>query len=119
VSLASHLGIAAGERVCVFNKPASVDLASLHLDSLERATTLLVFLRSLDELDDQSALRAAAMRKGLRVWIAFPKGAKLGSDLSREALREYFRKRRLRASRIVAIDARWSALNCLPFCGRD
>jgi hypothetical protein len=45
-----------------------------------------------------------------RLWIAYPKSGKLGTDLNRDILAELIRQKSFDPVRQVAIDDTWSAL---------
>jgi hypothetical protein len=47
-------------------------------------------------------------------WVAYPKAAKVGTDLNRDSLAALMTARALRPVRQVAIDDTWSALRFRP-----
>lgn len=54
-------------------------------------------------------LRASLAPGGI-LWLCYPKGKALGTDLDRDVVRETAARHRLEAVALVAIDAVWSAL---------
>jgi hypothetical protein len=52
----------------------------------------------------------AAVKEGGMVWISYPKGKSLDTDLNRDVLREELATLGLEAVRQIAIDDTWSAL---------
>jgi len=58
-------------------------------------------------------LRASLGPRGI-LWLCYPKGRALGTDLDREVIRAIVGKAGLQAVAIVAVDDVWSALRVKP-----
>ncbi len=77
-----------------------------------RFDLILAFLTQQAELERMvPRFRKALGAEGL-IWIAYPKGARLSTDLNRDIVRETVAPLGLETVAIVAIDQVWSALRC-------
>jgi hypothetical protein len=107
-----------GMRVYVVGAPAGFEAEISRLPKgIERARTLSgkvdlvhAFFTRKSELDQDAASFAKALGPGGILWISYPKGKGLGTDLNRDVLREAGEKKGLEAVAQVAIDEVWSAL---------
>src|SRR3954452_21457782 len=107
-------------RVCVLAAPTgfSAELARLP-KSIERAPTLrghfdLVqgfFTRRAQLASSLKRLCAAVAPAGI-LWISYPKGKALGTDLNRDIIHDLVPDFGLDAVAQVAVDDVWSALRC-------
>lgn len=110
-SIARKLSVEPGTAVRVIGLPARFVPEDLVLVDSSRADAVLVFVRTLDELDDRCAAVIAAAKAGRPAWIAYPKAGQLDTDLTRAVLSGYMReKKHVRAVGQVALDAVWSAM---------
>ncbi len=108
-----------GARVCVVGAPAAFEAqlaAAKDVARLERLGKDLdlvqaFFTRRAHLERDASRLKAAIGDRGL-LWVCYPKAKALGTDLSREVVRETVAAAGLEAVAIVAVDEVWSALRC-------
>jgi len=69
------------------------------------------YTRKSQVLKDAAKLRDALEPGGI-LWLTYPKGKTLATDLNRDILRETVAPLGLEAVAIVAVDAQWSALRC-------
>src|SRR5262249_17198470 len=69
-----------------------------------------LFATHLKDVLARAAKLKTAVKEGGMVWISYPKGKTLETDLNRDVLREAFSTRGLEAVRQIAIDDTWSAL---------
>jgi hypothetical protein len=79
-----------------------------------QADALLLFAENRAELDAGLGV-VGSVRPGGILWIAYRKGgARAGTDLDRDILREYLQPKGLTAVSLVALDATWSAMRFKP-----
>ena len=77
----------------------------------ERADWVLLFARSRAELEQYLPVAQARLASGGAIWVAYRKGgAKAGSDIHRDDIRDFAQTAGLDSVAMVAIDAGWSAL---------
>lgn len=108
-----------GARVCVVGAPAAFEAQLAAAKDLARQEKLgkdldlvqAFFTRRAHLERDVSRLKAALGDRGL-LWVCYPKAKALGTDLSRDVVRETVAGAGLEAVAIVAVDAVWSALRC-------
>jgi hypothetical protein len=78
--------------------------------SVSSAGVVILYATSKAEVQD----RLPEVRKSLgpeaRLWVAYPKARKLGTDLNRDILAAALRQHGLETVRMVSIDDTWSAL---------
>lgn len=118
--LLAKLRFKVGMRVYVIGAPVGfeTELAALP-DDIVRAARLtgsfdlvIAFLaRTADVVRDVPKL-AKAVKPGGMLWLAYPKGRALATDLNRDIVRETVEPMGLETVAIVAIDEVWSALRC-------
>lgn len=112
--LAKKLNLKSGMMVRVVAAPEGVDLSSLSTTADEAADGVLVFVRTLAEVDRLGKTAVEAAREGRITWMAYPKGGQLETDLNRDILWERMRDRGIQANRQVSIDDVWSAMRFKP-----
>jgi hypothetical protein len=108
-----------GARVCVVGAPAAFEaqLAAAkevaRQEKLGKAFDLVqaFFTRRAHLERDVSRLKAAIGVRGL-LWVCYPKAKALGTDLSRDVVRETVAGAGLQAVALVAVDQVWSAMRC-------
>lgn len=109
-----------GMRVCVVGAPSgfAAELARLP-KSIERVATLRgrfdlvqAFVTRKAELTTLAPRICTALGPDGIVWIAYPKGRALGTDLTRDVIHEIAPAWGLRTVAQVAIDEVWSAMRC-------
>ena len=72
---------------------------------------VIVFVRTLAEVDQLIGHVHEALRTGRSAWIAYPKAGKLGTNLNRDILyRHAGLVHHIAGSRQVSIDDTWSAM---------
>lgn len=71
------------------------------------------FYKQSDLEQDIDSMKQALKRNGY-LWIAFPKGHQMETDLSRDILREDLVRHGLSVVSVVSIDAIWSAVRLKP-----
>src|SRR6202011_5894038 len=105
-----------GARVCVVGAPATFEgqLAAAkevaRVEKLGKELDLVqaFFTRRAHLERDVSRLKAAIGERGL-LWLCYPKGKALGTDLNRDVVRETVAVAGLEAVALVAVDEVWSA----------
>ncbi len=110
------MGISQGIRAHLVNAPDSA-VRALDLPEIEIETRLgghfgyiHLFALSQQELDGSLPKLQGHLREGGALWVSWPKGRKLGSDLNlREVIRIGY-SHGLLESTTLAVDATWSAM---------
>jgi hypothetical protein len=108
--LAKKLNIKTGMTVQVVTGPAEVDLSGLPTTAGPSADGVLVFVRTLSDIDRNLQPLFDATETGRIAWMAYPKARQLGTDLDRDILGKHMRQKGMDAVRQVAIDDTWSAM---------
>jgi len=110
-ALGKKLLLKPGMRVALVAEPA--DQRQLY-DGIETssATPAAVVLYAATAKDLGAALPLARKRLGAdaRLWIAYPKAKKLGTDLNRDALWKLMEPEGFEGVRLVSLDETWSAM---------
>jgi hypothetical protein len=113
-SLFKKLQIKPGMRIAVLHAPP--DFAKL-LDGVDHATSVRgtfdlihTFVTTKKDATSEAPNLAKALRAGGILWVSYPKGKKIVTDLNRDILREELEEHGLIAVSQVAIDEVWSAL---------
>ena len=114
-----------GMRVAVLGAPAGFEAELAAARGVERVRTLekdldlvQAFFTRRTHLDRElTRLRRSLGLRGI-LWLCYPKGRALDTDLNRDVVRERAARKGLRAVSIVAVDAVWSALRCKLAAGR-
>jgi hypothetical protein len=114
-----------GMRVAVLGAPAGFEAELVTAKGVERVRTLekdldlvQAFFTRRSNLDRElTRLKGSLGPKGI-LWLCYPKGRALDTDLNRDVVRELAARKGLRAVSIVAVDAVWSALRCKLAGGR-
>ncbi len=114
MSLAKKLNLKDGMKVRVLGKPAGVDLDDLAATASAKAEAILVFVKTLAELDSKGAPLVEAAKQDRIAWAAYPKAGQLGTDLDRDVLWKYLMKQGIQGVRQVALDPVWSAMRFRP-----
>jgi hypothetical protein len=107
-----------GMRVYVVGAPAGFEAEMSRLPKgIERAPTLAreldlvhAFFTRKSEFNHEASKLKKALKPGGILWVSYPKGAGLATDLNRDILREIAMKKGLEAVAQIAIDDVWSAL---------
>jgi hypothetical protein len=114
MDLAQKLQIKPGQSVALIDAPPDVALPSATVAvAPQQADVVIGFVIVHSDLDRLSAVVAAALDDRL-AWIGYPKGGKLGTDLSRDRLVHAVGTHRVQPVGQVSIDDTWSALRFRP-----
>jgi phage-related baseplate assembly protein len=114
MSLAKKLNLKEGMKVRVLGKPADMDLGDLATTTSAKAEGVLVFVKTLAEVEAKAAPAIAAAKADGLAWIAYPKAKQLGTDLNRDILWQHLLKEGIQGVRQVALDEQWSAMRFRP-----
>ena len=117
MTIFKKLQIKPGMRIAVIGAPAAFEkrLGGLP-EGVTRAKVAageldLIHLFATDKRGALAATKlAGSLRDGGILWVSYPKGKKLATDLNRDVLRVELAKHGLEAVSQVAIDEVWSAL---------
>lgn len=114
MDLATKLQIKPDVSVSVVGGPTGFAVTGRPLAPSPRAAGAVVgFVTRRAEIARQRAVLAAAAADRI-AWLAYPKAGQLGTDITRDTLREDVAALGLDAVRQVAIDETWSALRLRP-----
>lgn len=108
--LAKKLNQKSGMTLRVVAAPDDVDLSPLSTSADEAAEGVLVFVRTLAEVERLGKAAVDAATEGKVTWMAYPKARQLETDLNRDILWKTMRERGIEANRQVSIDDVWSAM---------
>lgn len=114
MSLAKKLNLKSGTAMRVIAKPAGVDLGDVVATTAVDPPAVLVFVKTLAEVDAKTGPAVEAAKRDRIAWIAYPKAGQLGTDLSRDILWKQLQKRGIQAVRQIALDDVWSAIRFRP-----
>jgi hypothetical protein len=115
-SVAKKMGIKEGSRAILVNAPEAAR-GAIDPPSLEVATELSgafgyihLFTRTQAELDETFPKLKARLEPTGMLWVSWPKGGKLGTDLSLPKVIKIGYRHGLVESTCLSVDATWSAL---------
>ena len=114
MSLAKKLNLKDGMKARVVGKPAEVTLDDVVTTTSAKSEALLVFFKTLAEVDATCAPLLEAARADRIAWAVYPKAGQLGTDLNRDLLAHHLERQGIQPVRQVAIDSVWSALRFRP-----
>jgi hypothetical protein len=114
MSLAKKLNLKDGMKARVLGKPAGVDLGDVASTTSARADAVLLFVKTLAEVDAKGAPFVEAAREDRLAWVAYPKAGQLGTDLNRDILWKHLQAQGIDGVRQVALDDVWSAMRFRP-----
>ena len=100
--------------VRVVGKPAGVDLDDVVVTSSAKADAILLFVKTIADVDKMCGPVVKAAKADRLAWIAYPRARQLGTDLNRDILWQHLLKRHIRGVRQVPIDEVWSAMRFRP-----
>lgn len=112
--LAKKLNAPSGTRLHVVGKPAEVDLAGLATAPAGEADGVMVFVRTLADVEATCGPLVDAARADRLAWVVYPKAGKLGTDLNRDVLWKHLQRQGIQGVRQVAVDDTWSAMRFRP-----
>jgi hypothetical protein len=114
MSLAKKLNLKEGMKLRVVGKPKEVDLDDVQTTPSQNAEAVLVFVRTLADVDSAGWAAVSAAKKGQLSWIAYPKAGQLETDLNRDVLWTHLLEQGIQGVRQIAIDDVWSAMRFKP-----
>lgn len=114
MSLAKKLNLKDGMKVRIVGKPTGVDVDDVSTTTSAMAEGVLVFVKTLAEVDAKCGPVVHAAKADHLAWIAYPKAGQLGTDLNRDILWKHLLKQGIQGVRQVAIDDVWSAMRFRP-----
>ena len=112
-SLLSKLGIGEGSGVCLLHAPKDFALAKgkWKRATIESADVMIAFYPNAAALSRDLPTLAGTLRKGLRLWIAWPKkSGPAATDLSMPRVREMAQLYGLTDYKVCALDEKWSGM---------
>jgi hypothetical protein len=112
--LAKKLNLKDGMKVRVVGKPANVDLGDVAVTSSAKAEGVIVFVRTLADVDAMCGPVLDAAKEDRIAWIMYPKAGQLDTDLNRDILWKHLLKKNIQGVRQIAIDSVWSAMRFRP-----
>lgn len=118
MDLSAKMQIKPGQRIAVLadidNVPPVVPEGAETAATPQEADVVVAFVRTREDLDGTAVPAIEAARQDKLVWIAYPKGGKLGTDVNRDILRNTLESRMIQPVRQIALDDVWSALRFRP-----
>ncbi|MGH2351350.1 MAG: hypothetical protein ACRDJN_07010 [Chloroflexota bacterium] len=114
MSLAKKLNLKEGMKVRVVGTPAGVDLDDVAVATSDEAEGVIVFVKTLADVDAQCGPLVDAAKQDRLAWVAYPKAGQLGTDLNRDVLWKHLLKDDIQGVRQIAIDDIWSAIRFRP-----
>src|SRR5206468_10679166 len=82
--LAKKMNLKDGMKVRVVARPPGVDLDDVEVTSSAKADAILVFVRTLADVDKRCAPAVEAEKQDRLAWNAYPMAKQLGTDLNRD-----------------------------------
>ncbi|MGH9271121.1 MAG: hypothetical protein ACRDZ2_07595 [Ilumatobacteraceae bacterium] len=115
-TVAEKMGVRAGSRAHLIDAPSETQ-AALELPSVDlshrlqgRFDYLHLFVRRIEDLDRRFPRLRDHLRDGGMLWVSWPKGRRLGTDLTlRDVIRIGY-SHGLVESTTLAVDSTWSAI---------
>ncbi|NMO15756.1 hypothetical protein HPC49_03355 [Pyxidicoccus fallax] len=101
-------------KVRVIGKPSGVDLDDVVTTTSAKAEALLIFVKTLADVDAKCAPLIEAAKADRIAWAAYPKAGQLGTDLNRDILWKHLLQQDIQGIRQIAIDDVWSAMRFRP-----
>jgi hypothetical protein len=114
VDLTEKLQLKPGQPLLILSPPPGVTLPASTADSHPATASAVIGFAARSEDLDQLGPFIDAARADRLAWIGYPKGGKLGTDLSRDQLARALASEGIKPVRQVSIDATWSALRFRP-----
>jgi len=112
--LAKKLNLKDGMKVRVVGKPADVNLGDVAISTSAKADGVIVFVKTLAEVNAKCAPAVQAAKEDRISWIIYPKAGQLGTDLNRDILWKHLLKEGIQGVRQIAVDNVWSAMRFRP-----
>jgi len=108
-SLDAKLQLKPGQTVALVGTGPELEL-SAPTAAPEAASAVVAFAKDSGELKTQLAVLQAVAGRGGVPWVAYPKAKQLGTDLTRDVIRDLVPAAGLDPVRQIALDDVWSAL---------
>lgn len=108
-SLDARLQLKAGQTVALVGTGPELEFEA-PTAAPEAASTVVAFARDSGELKNQLTVLQAVAGRGGVPWVAYPKAKQLGTDLTRDVIRDLVPAAGLDPVRQIALDDVWSAL---------
>jgi hypothetical protein len=108
--LAKKFNLKSGMEARVVAKPEGVELSGVSTTESADAEGVIVFVRTLADVEASSEPVVDAAKADRIAWLAYPKGKQLGTDLNRDILWQHMKQKGVRPVRQISIDDTWSAL---------
>ncbi len=116
--LASKLYVKEGDRIAILNSPLGYGQLVGELpdkvtitNSLEGEFDLIqFFVIKRNNLEKRLSKLKDALREGGLLWVSYPKGNQLNSDISRDSITAHARSLGLKAVTQISVDQNWLAL---------
>jgi hypothetical protein len=115
-SVAEKMGLKAGLRSCVRGAPPSV-IRSMRLPVLRRASALRgkfdyvhLFVKSQAQMNRQFPSAAKHLVPDGKLWVSWPKGGQLGTDLRLPAVIRIGYRHGMVESTTLSVSAEWSGI---------
>jgi hypothetical protein len=112
--LAKKLNVKADMKLQVVGKPAGVSLKGISTTASAKADGIIVFVKTLAEVDAKCKPALDAAREDRLSWIVYPKAGQLGTDLNRDILWKSLLDQGIQGVRQIALDDVWSAMRFRP-----
>ena len=112
--LVKKLNLKKDSKVRVFAKPVDVDLSGVAITSSARAEGVIVFVRTLADVEANAGPVLDAAKSDRIAWLVYPKAGQLDTDLNRDILSQHMLKKGLQGVRQIAINRVWSAMRFRP-----
>jgi hypothetical protein len=110
-----------GMRVGIHSAPAGFEAQILSAEDITRAPAdemnldiVQAFFTRKAHLERSVPQLSASLRPRGILWLCYPKGQAMGTDLNRDVIRETVARMGLETVAIVAVDDVWSALRVKP-----
>jgi hypothetical protein len=118
MEISAKLQLKPGQRIATLTStadvPSVVPPGAETTDRPQDSDAIVVFVRNKADLDTLAGPAIEAARLDKLVWIAYPKGGKLGTDVNRDVLRNTLEPQGVQPVRQIAVDEVWSALRFRP-----
>ena len=116
--LASKLCVKEGDRIAILNPPLGYGQIVGELpdnvtvtNSLEGEFNMInFFVIKRKKLEEGLSQLKNALREDGLLWVSYPKGSQLNTNINRESIAAYARSLGLKAVTQVSVDHTWSAL---------
>jgi hypothetical protein len=115
-TVAEKMGIKAGVRA-YFDAGDDEAIAAIDLPAIDRKTRLVgefsylhLFARTAAILEQRFGTLAGHLAQGGSLWVSWPKGKQLGSDLTLPHVIEIGYRAGLVESKTISLDKRWSGI---------